>query len=47
MILKQFGEIEDGRINENNQSAVISFKTRAEAEQVKHFSSFLLCIVSS
>ncbi|XP_034436674.1 RNA-binding protein 26 isoform X1 [Hippoglossus hippoglossus] len=29
----QFGEIEDGRINENNQSAVISFKTRAEAEQ--------------
>ena len=47
MILKQFGEIEDGRINENNQSAVISFKTRAEAEQVKHFTSppFLLCIV--
>ncbi|XP_019935781.2 RNA-binding protein 26 isoform X3 [Paralichthys olivaceus] len=29
----QFGEIEDGQIDENNLSAVISFKTRAEAEQ--------------
>uniref|UniRef100_A0A7N9APE4 RNA binding motif protein 26 n=1 Tax=Mastacembelus armatus TaxID=205130 RepID=A0A7N9APE4_9TELE len=30
----QFGEIEDCQIDENNLSAVISYKTRAEAEQV-------------
>lgn len=29
----QFGEIEDCQINENNLSAIITYKTRAEAEQ--------------
>lgn len=33
-ILKQYGEIEDCQIDENNLSAVITYKSRAEAEQV-------------
>lgn len=32
--MKQFGEIEDCQIDENNLSAVITYKSRAEAEQV-------------
>lgn len=36
-VLKQFGEIEDCQIDENNLSAVITYKTRAEAEQVPNF----------
>lgn len=36
--LKQFGEIEDCQIDENNLSAVITYKSRAEAEQVSHLS---------
>lgn len=32
-ILKQFGEIEDCQIDENNLTAVITYRTRAEAEQ--------------
>uniref|UniRef100_A0A8C6LL86 RNA binding motif protein 26 n=1 Tax=Nothobranchius furzeri TaxID=105023 RepID=A0A8C6LL86_NOTFU len=35
-----FGEIEDCQIDENNLSAVITYKTRAEAEQVRIFCSF-------
>lgn len=37
-LLKQFGEIEDCQIDENNLSAVITYKTRAEAEQVGQLS---------
>uniref|UniRef100_A0AAQ4PNJ5 RNA binding motif protein 26 n=1 Tax=Gasterosteus aculeatus aculeatus TaxID=481459 RepID=A0AAQ4PNJ5_GASAC len=35
----QFGEIEDCRIDEHNLSAVITYKTRAEAEQVSRLAS--------
>lgn len=34
ILLKQFGEIEDCQIDENNLTAVITYKSRAEAEQV-------------
>lgn len=34
-LLKQFGEIEDCKIAENSLSAVITYKSRAEAEQVQ------------
>lgn len=34
VLLKQFGEIEDCQIDENNLTAVITYKSRAEAEQV-------------
>lgn len=34
IFLKQFGEIEDCQIDENNLNAVITYKSRAEAEQV-------------
>lgn len=34
ILLKQFGEIEDCQIDENNLSAVVTYKSRAEAEQV-------------
>lgn len=33
-ILKQFGEIEDCQIDEQNLRAVITYRTRPEAEQV-------------
>lgn len=40
--LKQFGEIEACHIEEDNQSAVITYKSRAEAEQVSDlFEEFL------
>lgn len=35
ILLKQFGEIEDCQIDENNLSAVVTYKSRAEAEQVR------------
>lgn len=35
-ILKQFGEIEDCQIDVSNLTAVITYRSRAEAEQVSH-----------
>lgn len=35
--LKQFGEIEAYQIDDDNQSAVITYKSRGEAEQVSDF----------
>uniref|UniRef100_A0A3P8QWN4 RNA binding motif protein 26 n=1 Tax=Astatotilapia calliptera TaxID=8154 RepID=A0A3P8QWN4_ASTCA len=42
----QFGEIEDCRIDEGNLSAVITYKTRAEAEQVMHFNIQTVKLIS-
>ena len=36
LFLKQFGELEDCQINETSCLAVITYRSRPEAEQVKH-----------
>lgn len=52
---KQYGEIEDCQIDDSSLHAVITFKTRAEAEAVsivflentlQHWTTFWLCYTS-